>query len=440
MSKIYVPDETFLVCSNGMKMQQLKVTSQSTVTIHGKLAATIEDRTGGNFICGKMILAGAIIGAIAAVVICAAVVASGGTLLVAVGVAAAAGAAGGAGLGAAIAAMPCTCALLTMTADWIPTHPKTLIEGKKALLENSKISCVLGGQIMIFYSKKAAEEYADLQMKRTLLNTGSVILMAYILPTTAVGIWTAGSAYVGGITSLNATVGTKAAVAFAAEGLGYIGISVGTSYGVDKVKSEAYEQLGINDYMTGEYQKKADDILDGSFGDEIDTAENATQISGKGSVADKGLSNPDGKYRQPEVTEFEEIEYEQRTIYTTQDGSIEDVEFDRTSSRATRTIAQNNPNVVTSPTNDFYSNSSEVYYNQETYRQTTGNQFHVLDNFKGNVGNSIKSGLPDLTDIITDFYKGAMNAILEGEIDDYENAKSNERTARQGMHVKTKQY
>ena len=50
MAKLYVPDGAWLVCSNGMKKQQIKVTSQSTVTIAGGyLKATIDDRPGGNF-------------------------------------------------------------------------------------------------------------------------------------------------------------------------------------------------------------------------------------------------------------------------------------------------------------------------------------------------------------------------------------------------------
>lgn len=443
MSKLYVPDETFLVCSNGMKMQQMKVSSQSSVMIHGKLAATIEDRTGGNFICGKMILAGAIIGAIAAIVISAAVVASGGTLVVAVGAAAAAGATAGAGLGAALAVMPCTCALLTMTTDWLPTHPKTLIEGKQALLDSSKVACVLGGQIMIFFSKEAAKEYSDLQRNRTLVDTGSVILMAYLLPTAAVGIWSAGSTYLGGISTLNATVGRKAAAAFAAEGMVYLGIGFASSKGFDYGKGKAYEKIGIDGYMTGEFEDKADKILDSPFEGTSQEGYDAFQIMDRVDDTFDGVGNPkDPKSTSytSKVTKYEEIEYNQRTVLTTPQGSIEEVEFDKISTRTNNTIGQDKPHIETINSRDFTSSNNEVYYNEESFKGISGSQYHYLDDVKGNLGRSITAGIPDGPEVFAEVYRGISNVILESNIEDYENAKTKEAKVRAAIHVKTKEF
>jgi len=137
MSQLYVPDKAFLVCTSGMKMQQIKVNSQSTVRIaDGRLVATIKDRTGGNFMCAKMIIAGAIL---IAIVVAIVLVAAPAAITIGAGVALAAGAAGGAALGGLASMIPCICAGLTMSHDWAPVHPKVLIEKKQALVEKSKV-------------------------------------------------------------------------------------------------------------------------------------------------------------------------------------------------------------------------------------------------------------------------------------------------------------
>lgn len=78
-----MPDGAWLVCSDGMKKQQIKVTSQNKVTIAGYFKATIDDRPGGNFMCAKMVIAGAIIGAIVGAALVAGSVLIGGALAVA---------------------------------------------------------------------------------------------------------------------------------------------------------------------------------------------------------------------------------------------------------------------------------------------------------------------------------------------------------------------
>ncbi len=141
-----------------MKKQPIKVTSQQTVEIAGgRLAATKEDRTNGNFMCGKMLVGGAIVGAaVAAVTIFTGGI--GGIILGAIG--AIGGTLGGAALGTAVSMTPCFCALATMPNDWIGYHPKVTFEGHNALLENAILPCMLGGKIEIIYF----EEFADVKL------------------------------------------------------------------------------------------------------------------------------------------------------------------------------------------------------------------------------------------------------------------------------------
>ncbi|WP_303813448.1 PAAR-like protein [Apibacter mensalis] len=155
MKQLYVPDKVFLLCSDGMKKQPIKVTSQQTVEIAGgRLAATKEDRTNGNFMCGKMLVGGAIVGAaVAAVTISTGGI--GGIILGAIG-----GTLSGAALGTAVSMAPCFCALATMPNDWIGYHPKVTFEEHNALLENATLPCILGGKIEIIYF----EEFADLRL------------------------------------------------------------------------------------------------------------------------------------------------------------------------------------------------------------------------------------------------------------------------------------
>ena len=128
MSKLYVPDGAWLVCSDGMKKQQIKVTSQNKVTIAGGyFKATIDERPGGNFMCAKMVIAGAIIGAIVGAALVAGSVLTGGALAVA------ACAAAGAAAGAGISMIPSICGILLK--DWMPYDTNVLTVGKHPLLK-----------------------------------------------------------------------------------------------------------------------------------------------------------------------------------------------------------------------------------------------------------------------------------------------------------------
>ncbi|AHF17992.1 DUF4280 domain-containing protein [Niabella soli] len=143
MGQLYVPEGTWVLCSEGKKIARIQVSSQATIRIDGgKLAATEADRFDGNFVCFKMVAAGAVIGA----VVGAAVVASGGSLL-AVAAAGAAGAAAGAGVGGIVSSLPSICSLLCKPSDWTVLHPEARFSGKRALLQKATLSCLLGGTV-----------------------------------------------------------------------------------------------------------------------------------------------------------------------------------------------------------------------------------------------------------------------------------------------------
>ena len=247
MSKRYVPDRTFLVCSDGMKVQQLKVVSQGSISIvGGKLAATEEDRTGGNFVCAKMVVAGAIIGAVAAGIVAAVVVGSGGSALLIGGIAAG-GAVVGGGAGLGLGVIPCVCALLTMPNNWMPVHLNVSFEGKRPLMESSTIGCLLGGQIMIFYSQKAAQEAVDLRLKKTLADVGLVAATAFV----------SGAAFQGLVAAWGAGSGILSQFGIKAFG-NYLGGVVYSGAGAfvgdwvaDQGKNILYAGLGIKDEIDG---------------------------------------------------------------------------------------------------------------------------------------------------------------------------------------------
>lgn len=250
MSKRYVPENTTLVCSEGMSVQMLKVSSQSSIRIAGgKLAATIDDRTGGNFMCAKMITAGAMIGALIAAAICVAIVASGGAVAVGVGAAMAAGAAGGAGLGALTAMIPCICALLTKPAPWTPFHPTVTFEGKKALIESSRVSCLLGGQVMIFYSPEAAQEAVDLKRKETAIKVTTTIALAYIMGPAIEAIGATACTAKGIFATFGSAAGWNYVAGFGVS----FGFSYGAGLGLEKAKLLAYEAIPVGDKKVAHY-------------------------------------------------------------------------------------------------------------------------------------------------------------------------------------------
>ncbi|ATV30482.1 PAAR-like protein [Prevotella intermedia] len=241
MSQVLVPDGVYLVCTKGLINSQLTVTSQSSVTMEsGKLVGTEEDRMDRNMNCAAIAVGAAIIGALIAGIIAAATVTTGGLAGAAiVGAIAAGGAAVGGGLGALI---PCLCGMLTN--NWQGCHPNVEIESKKLLLSDSLLPCKLGGQIMIFYSKSAADSAISLNRYSTAFDIGTIAVMAFATGLTGgfKGITTIGKGVLEGFSKFGTKIGFQC--------LGKAGLFAGGSlaggYFVDKGIDMAKDVLGVN--------------------------------------------------------------------------------------------------------------------------------------------------------------------------------------------------
>ena len=153
--KALVPAGTFAVCTNGMKMGKMIVTSQTTAkTSKGKLIATLKDKP-TNFSC---VWAGIIAAAVAAIVLVLATTL--GPLAVVI-IATIVGMLGSFTLGSML------CYFCLKEAPWLPgsEHPNVLISGNMALVHTAQITCTpLGflpsGNIQLFFDKSVASRIA----------------------------------------------------------------------------------------------------------------------------------------------------------------------------------------------------------------------------------------------------------------------------------------
>jgi hypothetical protein len=153
--KALVPVGTFAVCTNGMKMGKMIVTSQTTVkTSKGKLIATLKDKP-TNFSC---VWAGIIAAAVAAIVL--ALATTLGPLAVVI-IATIVGMLGSFTLGSML------CYFCLKETPWLSgsEHPNVLISGNKALVYTAQITCTpLGflpsGNIQLFFDKSVASRIA----------------------------------------------------------------------------------------------------------------------------------------------------------------------------------------------------------------------------------------------------------------------------------------
>lgn len=265
-SKRYVPDGVMLVCSTGTTPAKLVVTSQSAVKIaSGKLMATLPDRMDCNLNCIKMVLAGAVIGAIAAAVVVAAVVLSGGTLGVVAAMAiGAAGATVGAGAGQLASMIPCICGMLT-SAPWIPVHPTTKIGGNMALVETSQLACFLGGTVSIFYSPEAAQMVADKNSKTMWFDLGLTVLGGAVLGATAAGV--GALIYGGSVAYSAAATGAKLkAIGAYVAAAGTKLVALGSiSWFISEGKDLVYEQIPVT---TSQGKVNFKILRDGAYEDE----------------------------------------------------------------------------------------------------------------------------------------------------------------------------
>lgn len=175
MGNVYVPDETWLVCTSGMNKKQIKVHSQSSIKNQNKYLATIDDRTGGNFICSKMVIAGALIGA----AVGALIFFTGGAAALALGSVMAIGATAGAATGLAAAISFPICAMTTLMYDWAPVHQNVEFENKKALIGSSTLDCLFGGKIIICFSEEYADAIVNKNRVDTLRDTVVIIGLSY---------------------------------------------------------------------------------------------------------------------------------------------------------------------------------------------------------------------------------------------------------------------
>ena len=153
--KALVPVGTFAVCTNGMKMGKMIVTSQTTVkTSKGRLIATLKDKP-TNFSC---VWAGIIAAAVAAIVL--ALATTLGPLAVVI-IATIVGMLGSFTLGSML------CYFCLKETPWLSgsEHPNVLISGNKALVHTAQITCTpLGflpsGNIQLFFDKSVASRIA----------------------------------------------------------------------------------------------------------------------------------------------------------------------------------------------------------------------------------------------------------------------------------------
>ncbi len=444
MAKLYVPDGAWLVCTNGMKKQQIKVTSQTKVTIAGGyLKATIDDRPAGNFMCGKMIFAGAIIGAVVGVALVAGSVLSGGALAVA------AVAAAGAAAGAGVSLIPSICGMLLHS--WTPFDTNVLTSGKQPLLENSQIPCRLGGNVMILYSEKTADEFTDITIGKTTINTVGVIALSYLLYPALTAIGTTA-------VTVKTTFGTFGAVA----GFNYLGgiaLTTGAVYGVgwgfDQAKGGVYSIIPTGDgntvktYVDG-FESDPEQIIGNysianSNGDKA-IYEHVNDVGGAMGVGRETVGNRTSTY------------YEQTTSQSVRLDDIEERGPVQTSSgnRIDGAIPGRNPNIgdpYRVVTGSDYGGRYQVI---EQNQFTSNSQYDPLgkSNVKGTFSSSLKNsyldqkGVPTLSlkegpkgggiiiGLLQDAYKGITNFILKDQADELLNAmKNQEASARARVNV-----
>ena len=246
--KALVPAGTFAVCTNGMKMGKMIVTSQTTVkTSKGKLIATLKDKP-TNFSC---VWAGIIAAAVAAIVLVLATTL--GPLAVVI-IATIVGMLGSFTLGSML------CYFCLKETPWLSgsEHPNVLISGNKALVHTAQITCTpLGflpsGNIQLFFDKSVASRIATVFFFKNSLD---------ILEGAALGAGLAGLGQIavkvftgvgGGL------MGTTAAGIVTAE---LIGSGYAIGHGIDIIQNSSSTALAnwitVGDYDKYESSKKKD--------------------------------------------------------------------------------------------------------------------------------------------------------------------------------------
>lgn len=439
MSKLYVPEGVWLVCSEGTSTQQLTVLSQSKVKIDGgHLMATTEDKVKNDFGCKKNALIKSMIGAVAMLLVAFAIVAvtvgTGGLGVCAIiGAAGAAGAVGGGIIGRL---MPCGCAMNMNS--WENHSTSVMIGGYKALLEDSVAPCTQGGIIKIMYSKEAAEAYAALVAAKSNVDIANLAVIAFCTPFIIRGALQAFVGFKGGLMAA-LEINKLSAAAFVAETAVVGGIGYGAGKVTDAVKSGMYSLAGVNDYVEGERETDANKLLYTSANpDEVqtvyDTQEKVDNISHI------------GERESSAITDYERLSYQNRGYLGMRETNIQEsgwevVETERTNS-IIRIQGERTTEVISDV--DNFTDREGTYYMSEEYRSITGKDYNVGRNIIKDVKDAVNpfkdkdSRAMFALGLFKDVSRGIANKLLEGSIDNYKSELSSEQSERDKLKVKTK--
>ena len=246
--KALVPAGTFAVCTNGMKMGKMIVTSQTTAkTSKGKLIATLKDKP-TNFSC---VWAGIIAAAVAAIVLVLATTL--GPLAVVI-IATIVGMLGSFTLGSML------CYFCLKEAPWLPgsEHPNVLISGNMALVHTAQITCTpLGflpsGNIQLFFDKSVASRIATVFFFKNSLD---------ILEGAALGAGLAGLGQIAVKVFTGVGGGLMGTTAAGIVTAGLIGSGYAIGHGIDIIQNSSSTALAnwitVGDYDKYESSKKKD--------------------------------------------------------------------------------------------------------------------------------------------------------------------------------------
>lgn len=149
----YVHNEVILTCTNGFKTSKLLVKDRKVKIVKGKLIATEEDKP-CNFTCKWAGVAAALVAAIC--IAAPFIVAILAAFII--------------GMGVALTVGSALCWILLKGSYWTEFHPRVKIGGQRALVEKSKLKClVFGGDIKIFYNPATAmEELHNNRLRNTM--------------------------------------------------------------------------------------------------------------------------------------------------------------------------------------------------------------------------------------------------------------------------------
>ncbi|WP_307766792.1 PAAR-like protein [uncultured Prevotella sp.] len=440
MSKLYVPEGVWLVCSEGTSTQQLAVVSQSTVKIDGAhLMATTEDRVKTDFGCKKGAFLAACMMALAAMAVAVVIVGTGG--LGACAIIGAAGAAGAIGGGILGRLMPCGCA--TCMGVWQNHSLSVKAGGYHALLEDSFSLCSKGGTIKIMFSKEAAEAYAALVAAKSNVEIANVAVIAFIAPFVLQG---AGNAILGFKSGFSAALGVSklSAAAFVGETTIAGGTGLVTDLGLDFVKENlVYEKLGVKTYTKGAIEDETITVLGNNSND---ISENQGNLFDTKQSAE--YSKHIGDRENISITDYEKMTYEREGYLSTTNGYVDERCWEIVEEKSDwKYRIKGKRSMEALLETDKLTQSSGIYYMKDKYTLLTGKDYNwgrsLITDMKNSFNNSIpiksKEGTKSfLFGLLLDAYRGIGNKLLEGSLNNYKKTIVEELLTRSKLKVKTK--